>query len=531
MSYLNKVSIGKKTAKRKSCPQSEPIPGSKQVLNNAGGYVFDIGPFKQLERFLVLGSEGGSFYVKEEDLTGKNINSLIDCLKADGDEKSTTTQLVTDFWNSNRAPRPNPIMFALATIASFGGKANKKALEEKFNATVRTGYHLFRFVHYVNEMRGWGRYLKRLVSNWYFNRTVNDLSFQLAKYQSREGWSHKDVLKLAHPYGEAYSDLFSFVVGKTNEIDIQPFSAMQELNKSLDEKQCIKYIQKYNLTHEMIPGQLKASDKVWEALFEKMPLTALIRNLGNLTARNVIGPGRFDNNRKVVERLLDKGQLSQARIHPVQLLSAHKVYKTGHGEKGSLSWDPAQEIVAALEHAFYLSFDFVESSDKRFLLGLDVSSSMGLSCGTLPMLSCAEVAAVMLMVTLKREQSCLPMAFSHRFKKLNVNSASSLKEVMKTTRDNNFGGTDCALPMVYALDNKIEIDTFVVYTDCETWFGNVHPVQALKQYRKKINPAAKLVVVGMIASEFSIADPKDPGMLDVVGFDSVTPSVITNFSK
>ena len=42
---------------------------------------------------------------------------------------------------------------------------------------------------------------------------------------------------------------------------------------------------------------------------------------------------------------------------------------------------------------------------------------------------------------------------------------------------------------------------------------------------------AKLVVVGMTASNFSIADPRDAGMLDVVGFDTATPKVISEFSK
>jgi 60 kDa SS-A/Ro ribonucleoprotein len=34
----------------------------------------------------------------------------------------------------------------------------------------------------------------------------------------------------------------------------------------------------------------------------------------------------------------------------------------------------------------------------------------------------------------------------------------------------------------------------------------------------------------MTATEFSIADPSDAGMLDVVGFDTATPQLITDFS-
>jgi 60 kDa SS-A/Ro ribonucleoprotein len=93
-----------------------------------------------------------------------------------------------------------------------------------------------------------------------------------------------------------------------------------------------------------------------------------------------------------------------------------------------------------------------------------------------------------------------------------------------------FGGTDCAAPMEWARKNKREYDAFVVYTDSETWAGVVHPAKALKNYRKSSGIVdARLVVVGMVSNNFTIADPKDPGMLDVVGFDTTTPQVVSNF--
>ena len=85
--------------------------------------------------------------------------------------------------------------------------------------------------------------------------------------------------------------------------------------------------------------------------------------------------------------------------------------------------------------------------------------------------------------------------------------------------------------LVYALQNKIEVDTFVIYTDNETWCGNIHPVQALNMYRQKMGIPAKLVVVAMTPTEFSIADPNDSSMLDVVGFDISTPNLISEFAK
>jgi 60 kDa SS-A/Ro ribonucleoprotein len=92
-------------------------------------------------------------------------------------------------------------------------------------------------------------------------------------------------------------------------------------------------------------------------------------------------------------------------------------------------------------------------------------------------------------------------------------------------------GTDCALPMLHATEKKLEVDLFVVYTDNETWAGNIHPHQALAEYRRQSGIDARLVVVGMTATEFTIADPSDPGMLDVVGFDAGVSSLITEFAR
>ena len=42
---------------------------------------------------------------------------------------------------------------------------------------------------------------------------------------------------------------------------------------------------------------------------------------------------------------------------------------------------------------------------------------------------------------------------------------------------------------------------------------------------------ARRVVVGMVSNGFAIADPADPGMLDVVGFDTATPQLIADFDR
>lgn len=106
-----------------------------------------------------------------------------------------------------------------------------------------------------------------------------------------------------------------------------------------------------------------------------------------------------------------------------------------------------------------------------------------------------------------------------------------MDDVLKQITGLPFGGTDCALPMVEAMKHRWPVDLFVIYTDSETWAGDIHPAQALRQYRQRMGIAARLVVVAMASNGFSIADPADDGMLDVVGFDTATPQVIADFGS
>ena len=63
--------------------------------------------------------------------------------------------------------------------------------------------------------------------------------------------------------------------------------------------------------------------------------------------------------------------LKRARIHPLAVLIAEKVYAQGKGEKGSLTWKPLAKIVDALDAAFYATFQNVEPCGKPVLLALD----------------------------------------------------------------------------------------------------------------------------------------------------------------
>jgi 60 kDa SS-A/Ro ribonucleoprotein len=308
----------------------------------------------------------------------------------------------------------------------------------------------------------------------------------------------------------------------------------------------VKLIEEYGLPRECVPTEHLNSLKVWEALLmsgKGMPMTAMVRNLGKMSEIGLIKP-LSSASKYIVGRLGDAQELKRARVHPIALLMAQSVYRAGRGFKGSLTWGVDQNVADALDGAFYKAFDNVEPTGKRFLLALDVSGSMGSGNIAGSHLTPRDGSAAMALLTAKTEQWHHIVGFTSgggrsysgfgggaELTELKITPKQTLPQAINVISGLPFGGTDCALPMLYAMQRKLEVDCFMVYTDSETWAGHIQPIQALQQYRQQSGIPAKLVVVGMVANQFSIADPNDAGMLDVVGFDTNVPTIVSDFVK
>ena len=522
----------------KVTPQSEPIPGSDQVPNSAGGFAFQIGDFDRLRRFLILGTEGGTYYTKQRQLTSENADTVRRCLAVDG---PLTVDTIVKISSEGRAPKNDPALFALAVAASEGDDQTRRLALEALSAVARTGTHLFQFVGFIEEFRGWGRGVRRAVGEWYGRP---DAAYQAIKYRQRGGWSHRDVLRLAHPrpVDERQSALFGWIVGleeakeaaTANEIEIQAYEAAQ-LSASPKDTATLVRLYGSKLPREALSTDHLTDPDVWAAMLEVgMPLTAMIRNLATMTRVGTLTP-MGDMTKVVVDVLRNDEALRRARVHPIAVLAALATYRSGFSTRGETSWTPVTEIVDALDGAFYRAFGNVEPTGKRVMLALDVSSSMTWDgIAGVPGLTPRVGSAAMALVTLATETRTIVTGFTsgtQGIASLNISPRQRLDDVVDYIGGLGFGGTDCSLPMLYATERGLEIDSFVVYTDNETWAGRIHPSQALREYRSKTGIPAKLIVVGMTATGFSIADPRDPGMLDVVGFDTATPGLISEITR
>jgi 60 kDa SS-A/Ro ribonucleoprotein len=404
-------------------------------------------------------------------------------------------------------------------------------------------------------MRGWGRGLRAAVAEWYGGREAKDLAYQAVKYQQRDGWGHRDLLRLSHPKAtpeSAHNAIYQWIVRSWDTVGPTPPAeralhllwAFEQVKRAESKEEVAGLIHTYGLPREAIPTQWLAEPAVWEALLDAMPITALLRNLATLTRPGLLTDAS-EVTRRVAEQLTDAERLRRGRIHPIQVLAALRTYAQGHGERGGHTWRPAARIMEALDAGFYASFGSVRPSGKRWLLAMDVSGSMdGCQIAGIPGLTPRVASAAMALITASVEPehqfaafTCGADGFGGRWDggtsaltPLGISPQQRLDDVVHYMAALPMGGTDCALPMLYALRNRLEVDCFVVYTDSETWHGEIHPAQALWQYRDQMGIPARLVVCGMVSNSFTIADPNDAGMLDVVGFDTATPNLISDFA-
>ncbi len=512
-------------------PQTRPLAGHQQTRNNAGGYVFQLDPWSQLTRFLVLGTSGGTFYVCERELTRESAAQVVECLELD---PLRTVAAIVDISSKGRAPSNKPALFALAL--AFCEPRAVAAARAALPQVARTASHLFEFLTAVRALRGFGRALRGAIADWYLNRPTDELAYQLVKYRQRSGWTHRDALRMSHPKvgadatdAAARQGLLAWAVGK-DAAELPRFVAAFAEAQSASLEVLPELVREHRLTHEMVPSRALTDRAVLTALMEHMPLGALLRFLGRLSKAGILVAGS-EVERQIVARLTDRAALVRARLHPMAILVALRTYASGRGVEGKLTWPVAGRVCDALSQAFHLAFESVEPSGKRLLLAVDVSGSMaGARVSGSRTLTCAEAAAALALVTLHTERNAFVKAFDSKFRDLAISPEQRLDDVLKAMLSLPFGPTDCAQPMLWALANRVAIDTFVVLTDSETWYGDVHPCAALRRYREATGIQARLVVVGMTGAQFSIADPNDPLSLDVVGFDTATPQLLTDFA-
>jgi hypothetical protein len=366
------------------------------------------------------------------------------------------------------------------------------------------------------------------------------------------------VVAAAKPVVAAEDDTFVVITGEDGEDDesgssqkkkvssssqsqlqqvaylLKHLNAIHEAGEKKDVALACALIRSGRLVREHVPTTLFGSKEIWMTLLETMPLEALLRNLGKLTQIGVAA----EKHREIVARLVNQTEVLKARIHPIKVLVASKVYTNGHGDSGSLTWTPNAYIGVALTDLFRISYGAVTPTGKRIMLGIDVSGSMSSPVVGSKVLTCRDASIAMALLYLETEKNVSAVAFSNTLTDLlepssrnQLRRGMTLQQALSATNGMNFSSTDCVLPILHAMKHNIYIDTFIIITDNETYAPSEHPQNALIRYRERMGIQAKLIVLGMTGNCFTIVDPTDRNTLNLAGFDTSTPEIASMFMR
>ncbi|MEG7521493.1 MAG: TROVE domain-containing protein, partial [Chromatiales bacterium] len=438
-----------------------------------------------------------------------------------GDE---VVKMAIEFSVDDRTAKQNGLMVAMAMCARQSVDPQTQRLcYENLHLVCRIPTHLFMFLTYceaISRGTGWGRAHRRAISNWYLRfrespQQARRLAMLVTKYRNREGWSHQDVVRLSHPIpgtdDNGVTAILKYIVKgfdsakedlESNGL-LEYLQAVEDVRAQRDANTInvsgmADMIREHRLVREHLNTQLLRFSDIWEALLEHMPMTAMIRNLGKMSSIEMLTAGSRCE-KLITSRLGDLEILKKARIHPFNVLVALLVYKKGKGDKGKLTWTPNTAILQALDDAFYMTFKLVEPTNKRYLLAVDVSGSMYFgSVNGCSSITPGMAAAALSLVTARTERQCEIVGFSHELVPLAIGPHMKLPDVENAMRNTNMGGTDCSLPMQYAMKNNKKFDVFIIYTDNETHSGYIHPAEELREYRRWSGITdAKLIVCAM----------------------------------
>ncbi|XP_030853583.1 60 kDa SS-A/Ro ribonucleoprotein-like [Strongylocentrotus purpuratus] len=493
-----------------------------------------------LRRYLSMGQTSGTYYVVNKEPKENPLPECTQTILEEGRGGDIVKELVR-FSKAGHVLHEESYMKVLVCVARSKDTSAKKAVYNELGQLCSTASGLFRFVDGVEkggEGTGWGRMQRKAICNWYCSKDGQELARLVTGCKQRGGWSHRDLIRLAHvkppAEGSGTAIVLKYIMrGLKNVLESHPSEGADDSTRALTEflrdvdglrkeedlERVAGLVEKHKLSPEHLPTKSLKSKDVWKALVPHLSVQSLLDNIVRLASMGLFKPKSPEVD-VICRRLQTPSALSESHVHPFSVLMAQRIYRSKKVEKTKAHWEINKELMKALTEAYHKAFEVSEKTGKRYLLAVDVSSSMALSGvnGTRN-IAAREAAATIAMMIAKKEEDSRVMGFTSELKEIPITANMKLEDAVKKMGELSMGQTDFAQPMLWAVKNKIAVDQFIMCTDCETFNGDVSAADALAQYRQAMKIDAKVAIVAMTSNSFSMANADDQSMLDIAGFN------------
>lgn len=465
-------------------------------LNYEGAPTFKRSWDARVVQVLTTGNFENTFYASAKELADEAVQVIEEARQKD----PTFLAQAIVYARNQGLMRIAPI--TASVILSAGDTKCKDLTKQIFNQVIRTPGDLQDFVAMcrTGHFRGTGRLVKTLVGDW----LANISEYHVVKYGSgNQDYSLRDIYRTVRPQLEGTAnDIARYVVKGELSDSLETIKAYQEFKQTKD----ISLIEKYNLPYEVVTAQ-NSSPEAWEMLATKAPFMNMLRNLNNYEKNGILNG---EVKKRIIGQLTNQEAVSKSKQFPFRFLSAWRAF---NGDK---------QVSEALHDAIDLSVTNIPELPGTTIIAPDESGSMSEPISARSQVNCFDIANMLAAAMYKKCESAYIFPFANTAVEVKVSKRDSALSIADKIKNSIGGGTSLSSPIEKAIDEKIFVDNFILLTDNESWvdhfsYNSRGATDALKEYRKKINPNVKTFLITLVPYNHK-ALKDEPNTWEIVGW-------------
>jgi len=336
--------------------------------------------------------------------------------------------------------------------------------------------------------------------------------YQFSKYNRDSAVKLRDALFITHPKPKSTEEevLFKKIAEDTLEV---PYTWEVELSKLGQEK------------FETPEDKTKAFTAKWEELIDsnKVGYMAMLRNLRNILEAKV-SAGHIT---KVCNFISDETQVKKSKQLPFRFYSAYKMLKSITG---------SNKILKAVSKALDISSQNVPDMNGRILTAIDLSGSMSSPISEKSTVSMMEVGAVLGSMFLSKPEDNIVSGFGTDFQVISCFQTDSILTNVDKIISTHVGHSTNGYKVIkYALGNNINIDTFILFSDMQTYNDSYYSDTSVKnefsKYKKAVNPNARIICFDVAGYGTTPVNTKNKDVVLISGWSDKVFTMLSAIEK
>ena len=462
----------------------------------------------RLEQLAMTGTLGSSFYASAKEVTEDAID-LLDRADADKLAKAIVHGRQEGFI------RTFPILGLL-----YLSRKNATLFQKVFDQVILTGNDLADFIDLTRKCRGFGRSIKRAISNWLQTKTT---PYYAMKYRR----ALADAIRISRFRGE--DPIFAYILnsyGDVKGVNEEKLESAQQKYPELEANRRFIDLLNADKKHEaaelLLESRLDVDHltayydrfdrEVWTATANRTPVMRLLKYLAKFAREGVeLEP--------IVEQKITVDNLRKAKVFPFRLYTAYRAYLDAKPKKkpafpGS---SVADRLVQVLDD-YSEKYDWSDFAKYSWVIAPDMSGSMTCPLGG-SILRFADVSAMFTAFFNRAPIKVRILPWDTKVLPYQNPRSDSVITQMKTITHAVGGGTYMEAPVLEMMSQKIMADYSVFITDTEEYGSGW--LDAWKKYRK-LNPKAQAFIIRLDSyntAPISEADAKRYGVWQVFGWN------------